>query len=49
MQSWSDLFNNKPFSYSKKKSQSIDIFIHLGNFSNVHNDDRSSNATQSNL
>ena len=41
--------DNRPFSYSKKESGSSDILLHLVEFSNVHNTDRSSNATQSNL
>ena len=47
MQSWSDLFNNNPFSCSKSESESIDIFMHLEEFSNMHN--KSSNVTQSKL
>ena len=35
--------------YSKKDSESNDIFVHFEEFSNEHNNDRSSNATQSNL
>ena len=38
-----------PFSYSKKVSQSNDTLLHFVEFSNVHNSDTSSNATQSNL
>ena len=40
---------NRPFSYSKKESGSNDISLHLVEFSNVYNSDRSSNATQSNV
>ena len=40
---------NRPFSYSEKESQSNDTLLHFVEFSNVHNGDRSSNATQSNL
>ena len=43
-----NLENNRPFSYSGKESKSNDILIHFVEFSNVHNGDRSSNATQSN-
>ena len=42
-------FSNRPFSYSEKESQSNDTLQHLVEFSNVHNRDRSSNATRSNL
>ena len=38
--------DNRPFSYSKKESGSNDISLHLVEFSNVHNTDRSSHATQ---
>ena len=41
--------NNRPFSYSEKESQSNDTLLHLVEFSNVHNSDRSSNATRSNF
>ena len=41
--------DHRPFSYSKKESGSNDISSHCGEFSNVYNSDRSSNATQSNL
>ena len=41
--------NNRPFSYSEKESQSNDTLLHFVEFSNVHNSDRSSNATRSNL
>ena len=41
--------SNRPFSYSKKESGSSDISLHFVEFSNVHNTDKSSNATQSNL
>ena len=40
---------NTPFSYSKKECGSNDISSHFVEFSNVCNNDRSSNATQSNL
>ena len=40
---------NKPYSYSENESGSNDISLHVIEFSNVHNCDRSSNATQSNL
>ena len=39
----------RPFSYSEKESQSNDILLHFVEFSNVHNSDRSSNTTRSNL
>ena len=42
------LFNG-PFSYSEKESQSNDTLLHFVEFSNVHNCDRSSNATRLNL
>ena len=35
--------------YSKKEFESNDILIHFVEFSNVHNSDRISNVTQSNL
>ena len=41
--------SNRPFSYSEKESQSNDTLLHFVEFSNVHNSDRSSNATRSNL
>ena len=41
--------SNGPFSYSKKECGSNDISLHLVEFSNVHNTDRSSNANPSNL
>ena len=41
--------NNRPFSYSEKESQSNDTLLHFVEFSNVHNSDRNSNATRSNL
>ena len=41
--------HNGPFSYSEKESQSNDTLLHLVEFSNVHNSDRSSNAIRSNL
>ena len=37
---------NRPFSYSKKESESNDVMMHFEEFSNVHNSDGSSNATQ---
>ena len=40
---------NRPFSYPEKESQSNDTLLHFVEFSNVHNCDRSSNATRSNL
>ena len=40
---------NRPFSYSEKESQSNDSLLNLVEFSNVHNCDRSSNATRSSL
>ena len=40
---------NRPFSYSKKECGSNDISSHFVEFSNVYNNDRSSNATKSNL
>ena len=40
---------NRPFSYSKTESESNDILINFLEFSNVHNSDRSFNATHSNL
>ena len=43
------LINNRPFSYSEKESQSNDTLLHFVEFSNVHNSDRSPNATRSNL
>ena len=42
-------FQNRPFSYSKNESGSNDISIHFVQFSNVHDTDRSSDTTQSNL
>ena len=41
--------HNRPFSYSEKESQSNDTLLHFVEFSNVHNCERSSNATRSNL
>ena len=35
----------RPFSYSEKESQSNDTLLHFVEFSNVHNSDKSSNAT----
>ena len=40
---------NRPFSYSGKESKSNDVMIQFVEFSNVHNSDRTSNATRSNL
>ena len=40
---------NRPFSYSEKESQSNDTLLNFKEFSNVHNCDRSPNATRSNL
>ena len=40
---------NRPFSYSRKESESNDTLIHFEEFSNVQNSDRSFNATRSNL
>ena len=40
---------NRPFSYSESKCGSNDISLQFVEFSNVHNCDRSSNATLSNL
>ena len=40
---------NRPFSYSRKESGSNNISLHFVEFSNEHNTDRSSNATESNL
>ena len=39
---------NRSFSCSEKESELNDILIHLVEFSNLHNRDRSSNATRSN-
>ena len=36
-------------SYSENESQSNDTLLHFVEFSNLHNCDRNSNATQSNL
>ena len=35
--------------YSKKESESNDVVMHFKEFSNVHNSNRSSNATRSNV
>ena len=43
------LLFNRPFSYSDKESQSNDTLLHVVGFANVHNCDRSSEATRSNL
>ena len=40
---------NRPFSYSQNECGSNDISLQFVEFSNVHNCDRSSNATLSNL
>ena len=40
---------NRPFSYSENECGSNDISLQFEEFSNVHNCDRSSNATRSNL
>ena len=40
-------YPNRPFSYSDKESQSNDTVLHFVEFSNVHNSDRSFNATRS--
>ena len=40
---------NRPFSYSEKESQSNNTLLHFIEFSNVHDNDGSSNATRSNL
>ena len=45
----SAIFGDGPFSYSEKESQSNDTLVHFVEFSNVHNCNRNSNATQSNL
>ena len=41
--------DNRPFSYSGKESESNDVMMQFEEFSNVHNSDRISNATRSNL
>ena len=41
-------YGNRILSYSEKESESNDVLIHFVEFSNVHNSDRSSNATRSN-
>ena len=41
--------DNRPFSYSENESGSNDISLNFVEFSNVHNCDRNSNATQSNF
>ena len=40
---------NKPFSYSRSESESNDVMMQFEELSNVHNSDRTSNATRSNL
>ena len=46
---WTYCMHNRPFSYSGKESESNDVVMQLEEFSNVHNGDRSSNATRSSL
>ena len=46
---FSTLKIHRPFSYSEKEPQSNDVYLHFEEFSNVHNSDRSPNATRSNL
>ena len=41
--------SHRPFSYSRKESESNDVMMQFEEFSNVHNSDRTSNATRSNL
>ena len=43
------LSRNRPFSYSENECGSNDISLQFVEFSNVHNCNRSSNATLSNL
>ena len=40
---------HRSFSYSRKESESNDVMMHFEEFSNVHNNERTSNATRSNL
>ena len=40
---------NSPFSYFEKEPESNDILVHFVEFLNVHNNDRISNITRSNL
>ena len=40
---------NRPFSFYKKQPASKNVMMHFEEFSNVHNKDRSSNATRSSL
>ena len=40
---------NRPFSYSGKEPESNDVMMQSEEFSNLHNSDRTSNATPSNL
>ena len=40
---------NRPFSYSWEESGSNNVMMQFEEFSNVHNSDRASNATRSNL
>ena len=42
-------FMNRPFIYFEKESQSNDVCLYFEEFSNVHNSDRSPNATSSNF
>ena len=39
----------RPFSYSKKESESNDVLMQFEELSNVHNSDRRSNTTRSNV
>ena len=40
---------NRPFSYSRKESEPNDVMMQFEESSNVHNGDRSCNATRTNL
>ena len=40
---------HRTFSYSEKESESNDVMMQFEEFSNVHNSDRASNTTRSNL
>ena len=40
---------DRPFSHSKKESESNDVLMPFAEFSNVHNSDGSSSDTQSNV
>ena len=42
-----NLIGNRPFSYSEKESEWNDISLDFVEFSNVHNSNRSSNASRS--